>query len=780
MTQNIRTHVLGYPRIGKQRELKKACEAYWAGKINREQLEETARQLRAANWTLLRNAGIDLVPSNDFSYYDQVLDLSLMLGAIPSRYDKIKGDKLRLYFAMAHGEQNQEDDVIAMEMTKWFDTNYHYIVPEFTAHQTFSLFDTKIVDEFNEALTLGIKTKPVLLGPVSYLLLGKEKEADIKGKKEKFDEKEAGFNRIDLLDKVLPVYTEIFLQLQNAGAEWIQIDEPFLALDLDEKQRQAYQHAYAYLAQQTGLKILLATYFDGLKDNAQLAFNLPVEALHIDLVRCPEQLDEVLESLPANKHLSLGIVDGRNIWKNNIEQSLAIVKKAVDKLGADRVLIGGSCSFLHVPYDLEQEHKLNTLPAEVKRWMAFAAQKVEELVAIKRLASGEEDAELLAYYKDNQRAIEDRKVSALIHNQQVKSRVASLTEADAHRHSAFEVRKDLQHEQLQLPLFPTTTIGSFPQTKEVRSWRSKYKKGELSAEEYNRLLKEECKKCIEWQEKIGLDVLVHGEFERNDMVEYFGEQLAGFAFTQNGWVQSYGSRCVKPPVIFGDVDRKHPMTVDWSTYAQSLTKLPMKGMLTGPVTILEWSFVRNDQPRSLTCKQIALAIRDEVCDLEANGIKVIQIDEPAIREGLPLRKAGWDEYLKWAVESFRISASGVKDETQIHTHMCYSEFNDIIEHIAAMDADVITIECSRSQMELLNVFRDFHYPNEIGPGVYDIHSARVPETQEMVDLLKKAEQYIDKDKLWVNPDCGLKTRGWSETKASLIRMVEAAKILRKV
>ena len=762
--QTIRTNVLGYPRIGKQRELKKACEAYWAGKINREQLEATARELRKENWTLLKEAGIDLIPSNDFSYYDQVLDLSLALGAIPARYEKLKGDKLRLYFAMAHGEQNQQDDVIAMEMTKWFDTNYHYIVPEFVTDQQFSLFDTKIVDEFAEALALGIKTKPVLIGPVSYLLLGKEKEN--------------GFNRINLLDKLLPVYAQLLKLLEEKGAEWIQIDEPFLALDLDDKQREAYEKAYEYLAQQSNLKILVATYFDGLKDNTPLALNLPVEAIHIDLVRCPEQLDEVLATLPADKQLSLGIVDGRNIWKNNIEQSLAIVKKAIDKLGKERVLISSSCSFLHVPYDLTLENKCNTLPTEVKRWMAFAAQKIEELSAIKRLTLGEKDTELSAYYEENKLAFNDRKVSTLIHNQQVKSRVSALTDADTHRHSPFDIRKALQHKELNLPLYPTTTIGSFPQTKEVRSWRSKYKKGELSAEEYDHLLKEECKKCVEWQEEIGLDVLVHGEFERNDMVEYFGEQLAGFAFTQNGWVQSYGSRCVKPPIIFGDVDRKHPMTIAWTTYAQSLTSLPMKGMLTGPVTILEWSFVRNDQPRSLTCKQIALAIRDEVCDLEKNGIKVIQIDEPAIREGLPLRKAGWEEYLKWAVESFRISASGVEDKTQIHTHMCYSEFNDIIEHIAAMDADVITIECSRSQMELLNVFRDFNYPNEIGPGVYDIHSARVPETSEMVDLLKKAAQYIAKEKLWVNPDCGLKTRGWTETKASLIRMVEAAKDLR--
>ncbi len=762
--QTIRTNVLGYPRIGKKRELKKACEAYWTGKIGRNELEATAVNLRKENWTLLQDAGIDLIPSNDFSYYDTTLDLALSLGAIPARYESLKDDKLRLYFAMAHGEQNQQDDVIAMEMTKWFDTNYHYIVPEFVKDQQFEVFDTKVVDEFGEALALGIKTKPVLLSPVSFLLLGKEKEE--------------GFFRLDLLDRLLPVYVELLKALEAKGAEWVQIDEPFLALDLSDAQRDAIKKAYDYISRNTSLKILVATYFDGLKDNTALAASLPVAALHVDLVRCPDQLDDVLNQLPADKQLSLGVVDGRNIWKNDLKQSLATVRKAVERLGADRVLVAGSSSFLHVPYDLALETKEQSLPADIKRWMAFAAQKVKELAAIKALSIDESDAEFAAFYADNQKDIADRHVSALIHNPQVKARVAALTDDDAHRKSPFGVRKALQHAELNLPLYPTTTIGSFPQTKEVRSWRSKFKKGEITAEEYDKLLKDECRRCIEWQEEIGLDVLVHGEFERNDMVEYFGEQLAGFAFTQNGWVQSYGSRCVKPPVIFGDVDRKHAMTVDWTTFAQSCTKLPMKGMLTGPVTILEWSFVRNDQPRSATCKQIALAIRDEVCDLERNGIKVIQIDEPAIREGLPLRKAGWDNYLKWAVESFRISASGVEDKTQIHTHMCYSEFNDIIEHIAAMDADVITIECSRSQMELLNVFADFHYPNEIGPGVYDIHSARVPETQEMVDLLKKAERCIDSDKLWVNPDCGLKTRGWAETKASLIRMVEAAKALR--
>lgn len=761
----LRTNVLGFPRIGKKRELKKACEAFWSGKISREELLATGHALKQENWERQRANGIDLIPSNDFSLYDQVLDMSLAVGAIPARYDSLRGDHLDLYFAMAHGEQRDGEDVIAMEMTKWFDTNYHYIVPEFTKDQTFALFSTKAVDEYNEAAALGIQTKPVLVGPVSYLLLGKEKED--------------GFHRLDLLDRLLPVYAELLHELEQSGAEWAQLDEPHLALDLDDQARAAYAKAYAYLREQTSLKLIVATYFDGLKDNTQLAASLPVDALHVDLVRCPEQLDAVLAALPEDKVLSLGVVDGRNIWKNDLQSSLAVVAKAVEALGAGRVMVASSSSLLHVPYDLALETKEQTLPAEVKRWMAFAWQKVEELALIKDLASATPSAESLAALEANKADIADKQTSALIHNAAVAERLSKTTEADAHRHSPYNERRKLQQAALHLPLYPTTTIGSFPQTKEVRSWRSKFKKGEITAAEYDKLLKDETERCIRWQEEVGLDVLVHGEFERNDMVEYFGEQLNGFAFTQNGWVQSYGSRCVKPPVIFGDVSRPHAMTVDWSTYAQSLTSRPMKGMLTGPVTILEWSFVRNDQPRSATCLQIAFAIRDEVCDLEKAGIKVIQIDEPAIREGLPLRHADWAAYLEWAVRSFCITASGVRDETQIHTHMCYSEFNDIIEHIARMDADVITIECSRSQMELLDVFRDFKYPNEIGPGVYDIHSARVPSVEEMLGLLHKAEALISAEQLWVNPDCGLKTRGWDETAKSLERMVEAARAIRK-
>lgn len=761
----LRTNVLGLPRIGKHRELKKACEAFWAGTISKSELFDRAKVLRKENWEKLKNEGIDLIPSNDFSFYDQILDLTLTLGAIPQRYDALLSDKTELYFAMARGEQRDGKDVTAMEMTKWFDTNYHYIVPEFVKNQSFYLFDTKPIDEFKEALALGLKTKPVLVGPVSFLLLGKEKES--------------GFNRLELIDRLLPVYVELLRGLEDAGAEWIQIDEPYLALDLDDRAKAAFDKVYAEINRQTGLKIILTTYFEGLRDNTELALGLPVKALHIDLVRFPKQLDDILEHYPEDKLLSLGIVDGRNIWKNDIEASLSIIRKAVKQLGRRRVLIGGSCSFLHVPYDLSLETKTETLPDEVKNWMAFAWQKVEEIALLKELSSENPSEKALSEQAENKAAITDRSLSTLVHNAYVAERAEKVTAADARRHSPFSVRRNIQHEELNLPLFPTTTIGSFPQTKEVRSWRSKFKKGELSRSEYDTLLKKETKDCIRWQEEAGLDVLVHGEFERNDMVEYFGEQLDGFVFTQNGWVQSYGSRCVKPPVIFGDVSRPKAMTVEWSTYAQSLTDRPMKGMLTGPVTILEWSFVRNDQPRSETCLQIALAIRDEVCDLEKSGIKVIQIDEPAIREGLPLRHGDWEKYLSWAINSFCVSSSGVQDKTQIHTHMCYSEFNDIIEHIAKMDADVITIECSRSQMELLDVFRDFKYPNEIGPGVYDIHSARIPDVSEMLDLLHKAARLIKPEQLWVNPDCGLKTRGWDETKKSLLRMVEAAHEIRK-
>ncbi|MCQ6956627.1 5-methyltetrahydropteroyltriglutamate--homocysteine S-methyltransferase [Mucilaginibacter aquariorum] len=764
LTQN-----LGYPRIGGQRELKKVCESYWAGKTGHKNVLTVGKTIRHENWQIQKDAGIDLIPSNDFSYYDHVLDHSLMFGAIPKRYNEVilkqGNEELDLYFAMARGYQKDGLDVVAMEMTKWFDTNYHYIVPEFCKDQQFKLFSTKITNEFYEAKQLGIITKPVLIGPVSYLLLGKEKEA--------------GFEKIDLLKNLLPVYSEILTKLQDLGAEWIQFDEPFLLLDLSEKEQQAYRNTYKQLRKEfPRLKFVLTTYFEKLGNNADLATSLPVDALHIDLVRAPQQLDEVLDMLPAKTILSLGLVDGRNIWKNDFEASLTIIQKAKEKLGDERIWIAPSCSLIHSPCDLKSENNNRVLTPEIKQWLAFAKQKVNEIALLKSLSTDNPGVGTQYKLAENKHDNASRKTSTLIHNNIVKERVASIVESDVQRKSTFQLRKQKQQELLNLPLFATTTIGSFPQTAEVRSWRAQLKKGVITQAQYDLHIAEETEKAVKWQEDINLDVLVHGEFERNDMVEYFGEQLQGFTFTQNGWVQSYGSRCVKPPIIYGDVSRPNAMTVKWSAYAQSLTDKWMKGMLTGPVTILQWSFVRNDQPRSETCTQIALAIRDEVCDLENAGIKIIQIDEPAIREGLPLRKADWTAYLDWAVKAFRISASGVQDDTQIHTHMCYSEFNDIIQSIADMDADVITIETSRSQMELLDVFADFKYPNEIGPGVYDIHSPRVPNKDEMTYLLKKARAVIPDTQLWVNPDCGLKTRGWDETKKALIEMVAAAKEMR--
>jgi 5-methyltetrahydropteroyltriglutamate--homocysteine methyltransferase len=759
LTQN-----LGYPRIGSHRQLKKACEQYWAGKIDLHELNNVARTIREENWQTQSDAGIDLIACNDFCFYDQVLDMSLLLGVIPHRYTPVltqvkNNQEIDLYFAMARGYQKDGLDITAMEMTKWFDTNYHYIVPEFTAGEDFRIFSEKTFAEHNSAKqVLGNKAKPVLIGPVSYLLLGKEKET--------------GFERIDLIKKLVPVYVKIINRLKLQGAEWLQLDEPYLALDLSKKEKEAFEYAYRTIANEVkGVKLLLTTYFDALLDNTQLAVNLPVTALHIDLVRAPEQLDEVLALIPERLQLSVGVVDGRNVWKNDYENSLKLIQKAAEKLGRDRIIIAPSCSLLHSPIDLELETELDH---GIKNWMAFATQKLNEVNELRQIAEGGYKA-----LQANKQAIESRRSSKQVHRRAVKDRVAGISIADARRKSAFQVRQQLQHERFKLPVFPTTTIGSFPQTDDIRQLRAKFKKGELTVKQYDEAIEQATIDTIRWQEAIGIDVLVHGEFERNDMVEYFGEQLEGFLFTKNGWVQSYGSRCVKPPVIYGDVSRPKDMTVRWSSFAAAQTDKPMKGMLTGPVTILQWSFVRDDQPRDVTANQIALGIRDEVIALEQAGIGIIQIDEPAIREGLPLRKAKHLHYLDWAVKAFRISASGVNDKTQIHTHMCYSEFNDIIEHIAAMDADVITIETSRSQMELLQAFARFDYPNEIGPGVYDIHSPRVPSMQEMVDLLKKAAELLPARNLWVNPDCGLKTRKWPETKAALENMVAAAQEARK-
>ncbi|MCD0490074.1 5-methyltetrahydropteroyltriglutamate--homocysteine S-methyltransferase [Pedobacter sp. MC2016-14] len=759
LTQN-----LGYPRIGSQRQLKKACEHYWAGKIDLTELNKVARTIKEQNWQTQLDAEIDLIPCNDFSFYDQVLDTSLLLGVIPQRYAPVlsqvkKNNEIDLYFAMARGYQKDGLDITAMEMTKWLDTNYHYIVPEFTANQEFKIFNENVFGEYNAARQLlGDKAKPVLIGPVSYLMLGKEKEQ--------------GFERIELIKKLVPVYIDIINRLQQQGATWIQLDEPCLALDLTRKEKETFDYAYRTIAKRVnGVKLLVATYFDALLDNTQLAVNLPVAALHIDLVRAANKLDEVLALIPDGLQLSLGLVDGRNVWKNDYQQSLGLLNKAVEKLGAARVIIAPSCSLLHSPIDLELEIDIDP---EIRNWMAFAKQKLTEVSDIRKIATG--STELL---EANKKAFESRQLSQKVHKQAVKDRITGIKEEDCRRKSAFPVRQLLHHERFNFPAFPTTTIGSFPQTNDIRELRAKFKKGDLSLEQYDQVIEQATVDAIRWQEEIGLDVLVHGEFERNDMVEYFGEQLDGFLFTKNGWVQSYGSRCVKPPVIFGDVSRPQNMTVRWSKFAAAQTDKPMKGMLTGPVTILQWSFVRNDQPRETTANQIAFAIRDEVLALEEAGIGIIQIDEAAIREGLPLRKAKHPHYLDWAVKAFRLTASGVQDQTQIHTHMCYSEFNNIIEHIAAMDADVITIETSRSQMELLQAFAHFDYPNEIGPGVYDIHSPRVPGTEEMAALLAKAAELLPARNLWVNPDCGLKTRKWPETKAALENMVAAARYARE-
>ncbi len=743
---------LGFPRIGLRRELKASLESYWAGEIDADELRAGGTLLRARHWQLQREAGIDVIPSGDFSYYDHMLDMSMTLGAVPPRFAGI-ADPTALYFAMARGTEAAP----AMEMTKWFDTNYHYIAPELHAGQSFRLASTRLVDEFLEARALGIATRPVLVGPVTWLSLGKAKSE--------------GLAPLALLDAVLPVYAELLSTLKAVGADWVQIDEPILALDLDEAQRAALRHAYAVLAP-IAPRIMLATYFGALLDTTELATGLPVAGLHVDLVRAPEQLPAVLAALPDDKVLSVGVIDGRNIWRADLDAQLALVTSAWDRVGPERLEIAPSCSLLHAPVDLETETGLDP---ELRGWLAFATQKLAEVAAL-TLAMRDGRGAARAAFEASAAARESHRRSARIHKPAVKARVAA--ELPLARPSRFAERRQAQQARFGLPAFPTTTIGSFPQTREVREARARFKRGRLDRAGYEAFLEAETEKAVRIQERIGLDVLVHGEFERNDMVEYFGEQLDGFAFTRNGWVQSYGSRCVKPPVIYGDIVRPAPMTVRWSAYAAALTDRPMKGMLTGPVTILQWSFVRVDQPRAVTCRQIALAIRDEVLDLEAAGIGIIQIDEPALREGLPLRRADWDAYLGWAVDCFRLTASGVGDATQIHTHMCYAEFNDIMAAIARMDADVISIETSRSDMELLEAFRDFHYPNEIGPGVWDIHSPRVPSQADMEALLRKAREGIPAGQLWVNPDCGLKTRGWPEVEASLANLVATARALR--
>lgn len=766
---------LGVPRIGRRRELKFALESYWSGKSSQEELLETARKLRAENWTTQRDRGITRIPSNDFSLYDHVLDTAVMVGAIPAAYGWQGGPvPLDTYFAMARGSEGKDDrhacshpghdhshGVPALEMTKWFDTNYHYMVPELSADQAFALTSAKPVDEFLEAKALGIHTRPVVLGPVTFLKLAKPLEE--------------GFDPLSLLPALLPVYEELLRRLKRAGADWVQIDEPALVLDLDAGEREAFARAYVLLAEAAPqLNIMLATYFGGLGDNLEAAIALPVAGLHVDAVRATEELERVGRLASRDMVLSLGLIDGRNVWRTDLVAVLDRIKPVVFGWPVERIEIAPSCSMLHVPIDLDLEDGLD---ADVKSWLSFATQKMEELSVLSRALSHGCD-EVAAELDASSQAVAARATSPKVHDPLVEGRVDAVTSDMKRRKSGFSMRRAVQQPRLGLPRFPTTTIGSFPQTAEVRKARASHAKGELSFVDYQDFLQSQTEAAIRWQEEIGLDVLVHGEFERNDMVQYFGEQLAGFVFTRHAWVQSYGSRYVRPPIILGDVSRPNPMTVRWWQYAQSLTGRPVKGMLTGPVTILNWSFVRDDLPRSAVCEQIALAIRDEVGDLEVAGAKIVQIDEAALREGLPLRKGDWKTYLDWAVECFRLAASGVEDETQIHTHMCYSEFNDIIGAITAMDADVISIETSRSRMELLDAFRNYKYPNEIGPGVYDIHSPRVPQVAEMTGLMALARERLTDAQLWINPDCGLKTRGWEEVRPALVNMVAAARELR--
>lgn len=744
-------HLAGFPRVGAKRELKFAQERYWRKELSEQDLLTVAKLLREKNWKHQAEANADFVSVADFTFYDHILDLQVATGSIPARFG-FDSQILTLdqYFQLARGNESQ----FAIEMTKWFDTNYHYLVPEFHKNTEFKANPAHYVQQLEEAQALGYQAKPTLVGPLTFLYLGKEKGET--------------FDRLSLLEKLLPVYEQILDALVAKGATWIQIDEPALALDLPQAWLDQFTPVYARLANKA--KILLATYFGSVAEHAALLKSLPVAGLHIDVVRAPEQLATFAD---YDKVLSVGIIDGRNIWRANLNKELDLLEPLKQVFG-DRLWIAPSCSLLHVPYDLSVETQLD---ADIRSWLAFCLQKVEELSILKK-ALDQGRASVQAELDASQAAADARANSKVIHRPEVAARLAALPANADQRKSPFAERIKLQKAWLNLPLLPTTNIGSFPQTTEIRHARAKFKKGELSAADYEAAMKKEIEYVVRQQEKLDLDVLVHGEAERNDMVEYFGELLDGFAFTKFGWVQSYGSRCVKPPVIFGDVVRPQPMTVAWSTYAQSLTNRVMKGMLTGPVTILQWSFVRNDISRETVCKQIALALNDEVLDLEKAGIKVIQIDEPAIREGLPLKRADWQAYLDWAGQAFRLSSSGCEDSTQIHTHMCYSEFNDILPAIAALDADVITIETSRSDMELLTAFADFKYPNEIGPGVYDIHSPRVPAEAEIEDLLRKALNVIPKERLWVNPDCGLKTRGWPETLAALENMVKVTKKLR--
>jgi 5-methyltetrahydropteroyltriglutamate--homocysteine methyltransferase len=750
-----RTHISGFPRIGAHRELKFAQESFWRGESDDAYLRGVGKELRARHWELQRAAGLDFVAVGDFAWYDPMLNLTALLGALPQRFGfEPKTLSLAQYHELARGNKAQP----AMEMTKWFDTNYHYLVPELGPDTTFDGGVDWFFEEIDEALALGLAVKPVLIGPITYLWLSKSRVAD--------------FDRLSLLPRLVIRYLRILDTLKARGIEWVQLDEPALCLDLEADWLEAFSAVYSVLGD-SGVKVLLATYFDTAADHAPTVAKLPVHGVHIDLVKAPQQLEAWRSALPADKVMSVGVVDGRNIWRVDL-RAIAGSLESLHAERGERLWIAPSCSLVHVPVTLATEKKLD---AELRSWLAFATEKLDELGTIALALHDPSAARSALAAADT--ALESRRNSGAVFNVLVQRRVAAVTETMANRKSPFADRSRVQRHSLKLPLLPTTTIGSFPQTPAIRQARAAYRRGEMRALDYLERMRAETATVVRRQEELGLDVLVHGEVERNDMVEFFADKLWGYALTESGWVQNYGSQCVKPPIIYGDIYRPEPMIVDAACHAQSLTDRLVKGVLTGPVTMLEWSFVRDDQPRSTTALQLALVIRDEVVDLEKAGIRIIQIDEPAFREGLPLRKADWPTYLDWATRTFRISAGGVSDATQIHTHMCYSEFNDILPSIAALDADVITIETSRSSMELLDGFGGFAYPNGIGPGVYDTHSSRVPSVETMQRLLERACEVIPAERLWVNPDCGLKTRGWPETEAALSNMVLAARALRQ-
>lgn len=756
-----RSTVYGYPRQGQHRELKKAIEGYWKGKVTADALRETAKGLRASNWRQLADAGIHEVPTGDFSYYDHVLDTSVMVGAVPTRHrEAVEADALDGYFAMARGNQ----DVAPLEMTKWFDTNYHYLVPELGPDTDFAADSTKQVAELKEALALGLTARPVLVGPVTYLLLAKPAPGVA-----------ADFEPLTLLDRLLPVYAEVLADLRAAGADWVQLDEPALVQDRTPADLNAAERAYRDLGTRTDRpQLLVASYFDRLGDALPVLAKAPVEGLALDFTdAAAANLDALaaVGGLPG-KRLVAGVVNGRNIWINDLEKSLATLGTLLGL--ADRVDVAASCSLLHVPLDAGAERDINR---EILRWLSFAKQKTTEIVTLaKGLAQG--TSAITAELAANRADLASRTNSPITRDPAVRDRVAAVTDADGRRSAPYPERATAQRAHLGLPLLPTTTIGSFPQTAELRTARADLRAGRIDTAGYEERIKTEIRDVLAFQEKAGIDVLVHGEPERNDMVQYFAEQLTGYLATQHGWVQSYGTRYVRPPVLAGDISRPEPMTVRWTSYANSLTDRPVKGMLTGPVTMLAWSFVRDDQPLGDTARQVALALRDEVNDLETAGTSVIQVDEPALRETLPLRAADHAGYLDWATESFRLSTSGVRAETQIHTHMCYAEFGDIVQAIDDLDADVISLEAARSHMQVARELAEHGYPREAGPGVYDIHSPRIPSAEEAAALLRTGLEAIPAQRLWVNPDCGLKTRGWPETRASLENLVTAARTVR--